>query len=218
MTADTEGLSLTVGDVTKDEQRALRRKLSLKGVVFMYVGRLVAAKGILKLLKAWRDFAGGENVSLLLVGDGPLRKKAEKFCQQYGLDKSVRFTGAVDYDNLAPYYAVANCFVIPTLEDNWSLVVPEAMACGLPILCSKYNGCWPELVHDGANGWVFDPRDRIEIVDALLRAARDRRQLAAMGKISKTIVAQHTPQDAAKAVLEACRIACGSANRSVRFN
>ena len=41
------------------------------------------------------------------------------------------------------------------LEDNWSLVVPEAMSCGLPILCTRYNGCWPELVRENENGWVF---------------------------------------------------------------
>ena len=56
---------------------------------------------------------------------------------------------------------------MPTLEDNWNLVVPEAMACGLPIACSIYNGCYPELVHEGINGKLFGPLKEKTIIEAL---------------------------------------------------
>lgn len=65
------------------------------------------------------------------------------------------------------YYGVSDVFVIPTLEDNWSLVVPEAMACRLPIACSIYNGCHPELVRKDYNGITFDPLNRQSLLDAL---------------------------------------------------
>ena len=104
------------------------------------------------------------------MGDGPERQSLEQSAKSKGLN--VRFIGPVDYDKLAPYYAAADAFIIPTLEDNWSLVVPEAMACGLPILCSKYNGCWPELVQEGRNGWVFDPLDPADTVRCLAQCAR----------------------------------------------
>ena len=77
---------------------------------------------------------------------------------------NVYFIGKVDYDNLPNYYQSADVFVIPTLEDNWSLVVPEAMASGLPILSSVYNGCYPEYVTED-NGWVFDPLDSSDFVE-----------------------------------------------------
>lgn len=75
--------------------------------------------------------------------------------------------GTVVYDTIYRYYNAADVFVIPTLEDNWSLVVPEAMACGLPVACSVYNGCYPELVHEGENGALFDPLDVKSTVKAL---------------------------------------------------
>jgi glycosyltransferase involved in cell wall biosynthesis len=80
------------------------------------------------------------------------------------------------------------------------------MACGLPILCSKYNGCWPELVQE-KNGWIFDPldpKDTFRVLDSCLQKASD---LPAMGRQSLEIVAGHTPLRAAKSIYEACLIA-----------
>lgn len=56
---------------------------------------------------------------------------------------------------------------MPTIEDNWSLVIPEAMACGLPVATSIYNGCYPELVKKDINGYVFDTYKQETILDAL---------------------------------------------------
>ena len=121
--------------------------------------------------------------------------------------KNVQLLGSVDYDKMALYYAAADVFLMPTLEDNWSLVVPEAMACGLPILTSKYNGCWPELVQDNLNGWVFDSLDPDDIYRCLGLCMTNRQRLKTMGQASTEIVSGHTPEHAARAILDACEIA-----------
>ena len=108
---------------------------------------------------------------------------------------------------MALYYAAADVFIIPTLEDNWSLVVPEAMACGLPILCSRYNGCWPELVKEGVNGWVFDPFDINDMLRVFRAASDAGDQLKKMGDRSHEIVEAHSPENAARSILSACEIA-----------
>ena len=46
-------------------------------------------------------------------------------------------------------------------------MVPEAMACGLPVACSIYNGCYPELVQEGRNGTLFDPLKGDTILNSL---------------------------------------------------
>lgn len=117
------------------------------------------------LLEAWKNhikaFPGDE---LLIVGDGPLLTAYKTI---YGEENSVRFLGGVDYSLIYKYYAISDVFVIPTLEDNWSLVVPEAMACGLPVACSVYNGCHPELVRHDVNGTTFDPLNHKSTLNAL---------------------------------------------------
>lgn len=205
MSADTEGLEAAVDAIAPPAREDLRRKLGLSGVVFLYVGRLDERKGIREMLDGWQaaGFAPGE-ASLLLVGDGPLRAELEARGSQM---EGVVFTGRVPYDDLPPYYAATDAFLITTLEDNWSLVVPEAMACALPVLSSVHNGCWPELVRP-ENGWTFVPENTNELAQRLRQAqASGRDTLAAMGKISRTIVHDYGPKNAARSIVEACEIA-----------
>lgn len=221
MAADVELLAQGTRQVAATDVQRLRGAWGAKarehetegGTVFLYVGRLIERKGITELLNAWTLFeASAESeppdsrAVLVIVGEGPERVSLEQSAKSRGLN--VRFVGSVDYDQITSYYAAADVFVIPTLEDNWSLVVPEAMACRLPILCSRYNGCWPELVQQGRNGWVFDPLDPEDSVRGLVEAAGpSRRILREMGASSQKIVEEFSPCRAAEAILEACEIA-----------
>jgi glycosyltransferase involved in cell wall biosynthesis len=214
MVADTSGLQRASQSVTGDQRRKLRNRWGDPEIVFLAVGRLVLLKGFRELLLGWEQFerSMSRKASLIVVGDGPERSQLLAQVQSAGL-RSVFFEGAVDYDQIAPFYRAADAFIIPTLEDNWSLVVPEAMACGLPILCSKYNGCWPELVREG-NGWVFDPLDSRDILRVLDSCAEKASDLPRMGQQSREIVAAHTPRHAARSIYEACLIAVSGVSRN----
>lgn len=208
MVADVEGMKQAVSDISEIETTKLKDKYGLKGIVFLYVGGLVPRKGIAELLKAWKEFASqrqSQAMTLLLVGHGQQREELEQYCESNRLN-NVRFAGAIDYDKVAPFYKSADVFIIPTLSDNWSLVVPEAMACGLPILCSKYNGCWPELVTPD-NGWVFDPHDVADTVASLEKCVQTRDALPEMGRRSLEIVGNYTGRTAAEAILKTCKLA-----------
>ena len=86
---------------------------------------------------------------------------------EYVNERSIKLLGRVDYTEIYKYYAIADVFINPTIEDNWSLVIPEAMACGLPVTTSIYNGCHTELVKEGKNGITFDTFDQASIIRAL---------------------------------------------------
>ena len=215
MAADVNGLQQNAAAVTDEQASRLTAQLDLKGVVFLFVGRLIPLKGIRELLVAWQQFGvepAEQRATLLLVGDGPQKEELQRYCDEHKI-AHVRFAGAADYDALAVYYRCADAFVMPTLEDNWSLVVPEAMACGLPILCSQYNGCWPELVTP-ANGWVFDPLAPSEVAKVLREVCLAKTRLAQMGEISKKIVSTHTAVHAARAICESAKLACRRVGRS----
>lgn len=208
MAADVKTLAERSGQITAQQIQRKRAELGLSGAVFLYVGRIIPPKGILQLLEAWKAFShevGKTKCSLLLVGGGPQETEYRAYCAETDPD-NVHFVGAVDYDLLPMYYRCADIFVMPTLEDNWSLVVPEAMACSLPILCSKYNGCWPELVRP-ENGWVFDPLDVSDTVNVLALCLSKRELLQSMGEASRRVVENHTASQAANAIMEACSIA-----------
>ena len=180
--------------LTFREKKGIEDKL-----VFLYVGRLVELKGLRQLLEAWN--IAKLDATFLIVGDGPERPVLENFCKQHGIHAV--FAGAIDYANIPIFYRTADCFIIPTLQDNWSLVVPEAMACGLPVASSIYNGCHPELVHP-ENGWTFDPYDTHRTAEILKGIVNCKNELSAMGVASRAIVASHTPQKTADAIYNAC--------------
>lgn len=130
-------------------------------VVFLYVGHLSREKGVDLLLDAFAGLEANGQVELVLVGEGELRKRAES-------QAGVRCEGFVEPAGLPPVYAAANVFVFPTLHDVWGLVVNEAMAAGLPVVCSRFAGCAVDLV-DARNGAVVDPRDKAQLVSAMKR-------------------------------------------------
>ena len=210
MVADTENLGVAVASIPAEKREALRKQWDNQETVFLAVGILNKRKGIKELLTGWSLFEKElpNKGTLVIIGDGQEKDSLQFLVADLDL-KEVRFLGTVDYNEIALYYAASDVFIMPTLEDNWSLVVPEAMACGLPVLCSKYNGCYPELIRPGENGWVFDPFDAQEIFQLLKKCTIEQQKsnLQNMGKRSKEIVSEHSPQSAAQAIYDACEIA-----------
>lgn len=168
MSADASFLRNGISSMAEADKVDLRSKLSgsyADGLIYLFVGQVAERKGVSYLLEAWlRHSAVNPHDKLLIVGSG---NQQEEFVGKYGKNSSIVFTGRVDYSEIYKYYAVADVFVIPTIEDNWSLVVPEAMACGLPVATSIYNGCHPELVHKDVNGITFDTFDKDSMLNAL---------------------------------------------------
>ena len=194
--------------ISGHEKENFRQALGLETPVFLHVGRMIKRKGVAELLRGWEVYKN-ENCrvgSLLLVGEGDELDSLKLLTEKRQL-QSVHFMGGIDYEKIACFYAVADVFILATLEDNWSLTVPEAMACGLPVACSRYDGCWPELVKNGENGIVFDPLKPEDVANSLKFFSDRQDVLKDMGKLSVDIVSEFTPQRAALAVLKACEFA-----------
>ena len=201
MCADSKGLSEQVSALSSDEKLQLKKTLVGEqgaGLVYIFVGRMIELKGVNHLLNAWNDhIVAHPNDKLLLVGEGPL---LEEYKASYS-HQSIIFTGGIDYAEVYKYYAISDVFIIPTLEDNWSLVVPEAMACGLPVACSIYNGCHPELVKKDENGITFDPLNEDNILETL--AYFHNQDLEKMGKMSIEIESEYNPEKTADNIINA---------------
>jgi glycosyltransferase involved in cell wall biosynthesis len=210
MAADVKGLAAATALLSESDRIAIRQKYGIEGVCFLYSGRLIPRKGVLELVQAWRRHETMHSTpgTLVLVGEGSEEATIRSLVSAHGL-KGVRFVGSVDHDLIHRYYGAADVFVIATLEDNWSLVVPEAMACALPILSSQYNGCCPELVHPGRNGYVFDPMQPESLAALFSICCARSAELSTMGRESQRIVSDYTPEAAAKEILRACVMARG---------
>ena len=207
--ASESNVAARAANLSELQRNEIRQRHGLNGIVFLFVGRLVEPKGVFQMLDTWKAFSTDVKdsaVTLALAGDGDQRLAIEDICKRKDLS-NVKVLGAIPYDEIHNIYAVANFLLMPTLEDNWSLVAAEAMSCGLPVINSKYNGCWPELTHEGKTGWVFDPLDPENFLNAINTAYKHRDQLDTMGNQCKEVVSHYTPESAAHAIYQACEIA-----------
>jgi len=159
---------------------------------FLTVARFVPKKNLAGLLRAYAQYvttAGETAWPLVLSGDGELRAQLGEQVEMEGLAQCVRFAGFVQYGQLPELYAGAGAFILPSLSDQWGLVVNEAMASGLPVLVSERCGCVPDLLMAGENGLVFSPIDTAGMSAALSRAANlSAGQREQMGKRSQEVV------------------------------
>jgi 1,2-diacylglycerol 3-alpha-glucosyltransferase len=176
---------------------------------FLASARFIEKKNLTRLLQAyarylklWRkpDKNGGESApavpwSLVLLGDGPLRKTLEAQLTALQLRDRVLLPGFKQYADLPAYYALAGAFIHASAVEQWGLVVNEAMASGLPVLVSNRCGCAADLVREGKNGFTFDPYNIEQLVQLMQQmSALEPKTRKAMGQESERIVADWGPR------------------------
>jgi len=107
--------------------------------IITYVSNLRPIKGHIYLLQAMRlvlrEF---ENVSLLLIGDGPLRQELTQFCEEYGLSHRVKFLGF--RNDIMDLLSLTDIFVHPSLSEANSMAVMEAMANAKAVIATNVGG------------------------------------------------------------------------------
>lgn len=112
-------------------------------MTLLSVGRLIDLKRPMYLLKTFAEIQRQteSSIELILVGDGPLRGRAESFVVEHGLEASVTFLGIVDHENMPEVYATADMFVLSSEYEGEPLVLYEAMATGLPAAVADLPSC-----------------------------------------------------------------------------
>lgn len=90
---------------------------------------------------------------MLLIGDGPERKRAEALCRELGTCEDVRFLGK--QDAVGELLAVADLYLMPSQTESFGLAALEAMACQVPVISSNAGGI-PEINIEGVTGYLSD--------------------------------------------------------------
>jgi glycosyltransferase involved in cell wall biosynthesis len=137
-------------------------------------GRLVWQKGhqdVIRAIAALRRglVPGAPDARLLLVGSGPDEGRLRRYCDELGIADAVEFRSGVPYTEMPDVYARASCMVLASLaikgwEEQFGMVLAEALAAGVPIVASS-SGAIPEVVGDSAA--LFAPGDWLEIARAV---------------------------------------------------
>jgi len=156
----------------------------------LFVGRLVARKGVSTLLQAARRLTPALGLRVIVIGEGPERPRLEAEIVREGLQGVVELRGRVSAALLLRAYQEAGVLVLPAVVDErgdtegLGVVLLEAMSCGTPVIASEIGGI-TDIVTPNQTGLLVPPGDAAALAKAIERLARDPalwRRLAEAGR------------------------------------
>jgi UDP-glucose:(heptosyl)LPS alpha-1,3-glucosyltransferase len=168
-----ENLKLAAGDLML---LTVAHNFRLKGV-----GQLITA--VSRLPKELRD-----RCHVVVAGKG-FHYPYTRLADQLGMARQIHFVGAVDVPQ--EYYSAADIYCQPTFYDPCSLTVLEALASGLPVITTRYNGAC-ELMENGREGFILDHPDDMDAFANHLKTLADPALRMAMGEAARRTALEHT--------------------------
>ncbi|OGY48537.1 MAG: hypothetical protein A3B89_00450 [Candidatus Buchananbacteria bacterium RIFCSPHIGHO2_02_FULL_40_13] len=146
-------------------------ELAADDFVVLFVGRLVARKGALDLIKAVA-LTGDEKIKLILAGGGE-QDQLEQYVKDNNLAKQIFFAGNIPHEGILNYYQAAQVFSMPSFFDKnkgdiegLGIVYLEAQINGLPVIGTDSGGI-PEAIADKVSGFVVPARDINALADKI---------------------------------------------------
>lgn len=147
--------------------------------IYLFAGKMIEKKRPDLLVEAFRKLSSvqlgdGRRAHLWIVGAGPMEKQLR--LRAAGL--SCTFLGFVNQSELPCVYAATDCLVLPSdRRETWGLVVNEALACGTPAVVSEEAGCAPDLIREGATGWLMHRGGSDHLASVMATAGANSRSL-----------------------------------------
>ena len=145
-------------------------------------------KGIEVLIKAFNILITENklDVKLVIAGGGDLKEHYEKLVEKLGIEKSVKFLGRLNHDQLPEQYSKAHVTAVPSTRrtESFSITAAESMACETPVIVSN----WPGLrvtIKDKITGLICEPKDEKDLAKQIKYLYDDPEELEKMSKASR---------------------------------
>jgi glycosyltransferase involved in cell wall biosynthesis len=180
--------------------------------VAFFAGRLEEVKGIRELIAAFGQVR--PPVRLLIAGDGPLQPFVMAAADE---TPTIQYLGRLSAAEVSSHLRRAAVLVLPSIwEENCPMIVLEARAAGAPVVCASTGGL-PEMVDDGRDGLLVDPRDASALAAAIERLIGNgalRRSMALNG--AERLEREHGPQRHRERLVAVYRTAISSRDKPPR--
>lgn len=143
-----------------------------KQITMVSVMRLMPRKQPMQLLKMFahvRSLTPGNDLRLVIVGEGPLRRRMERYLERHGLNPYVRITGRLPRSQVRDELLTASLYVAPALKESFGIAALEARCAGLPVIAHRSSGVG-EFIRDRIDGILVanDTEMEIAIADLVL--------------------------------------------------
>jgi glycosyltransferase involved in cell wall biosynthesis len=184
---------------TQPKREQIKTELNLRSKNFVFVGRLIEYKNLLRMLEAFKmaQSKTQNDWGIIILGDGEQKEELVRYIADFNI-KNISIHKGVSWDKVPYFLALGDVLVLPSYSETWGLVVNEAMACGLPVMVSEKCGCALDLVKNNENGFIFSPYSIKEMTDLFLKFMTNEVDLAKMGAVSKEIIHSYSLENVAR--------------------
>jgi len=180
--------------------------------VVLFCGKLMPIKRPQDLLTATAKLrCAGWKVKALFAGTGPLLSELTEINQAASVQEQAVFLGFLNQTEIKRAYYASDALVVCSELDNHPLVVTEAAACGLPIICSDQVGCVgpTDTVREGINALVYPCGDETALSNCIINLINDPELARQMSAASREIAATQDVSVAAEAIFQGTYEVCG---------
>jgi len=148
--------------------------IPLTNRVLISLGRVAKEKNIQELASYVKQMEQ-ENLTLLIVGDGPYLGEIQALVKSYSIEKKVVFTGMVDPEEVYKYYQLGDVFVCASNSETQGLTYIEALASGLPAVCRE-DLCLREVIENGKNGFLYKNYEEFQTAISMILQNQENKQ------------------------------------------
>ena len=194
-------------DIDYFKPEAKQRKINVPERYVFTTGRIEWTKGFDLLVSAFASVVASIDDISLLIGGGStkptrieidVRKKIDSIARELGISEKVIQIGRISNEDLPAYYAKSELVVLPSRYDLFGMVAIEALACGKPVIVSKYAGVHKIIARDF--GIVVDPLNKEELADRIIYLLRNpdiRKQMGLKGRefVERKMIWQNLAKD-----------------------
>jgi glycosyltransferase involved in cell wall biosynthesis/peptidoglycan/xylan/chitin deacetylase (PgdA/CDA1 family) len=164
---------------------------------FLTCCQMIHRKGLDVLLQACSRLTD-LNWQLTLIGSGPLRPKLEKKFHERFSAQQVIFGGEIPYEKRQEAFRQKHVFVFPSRWDGWGMVLPEALAAGLPVIATDQVISAHEFIRNGANGFIVPAENPQALTEKMEYFIHHREEIAKMGTAARRSVLDYLPEKGAE--------------------
>jgi glycosyltransferase involved in cell wall biosynthesis len=134
-----------------------------------YVGRLSAEKGVLEFAYSLSVIQKNKKGRVVIIGEGDLKDKIKEILINNKNIEKIELIGWIEHKKIPSYLNDMKLLVLPSYNEGLPSIVPEAMACGTPVLATPVGGI-PDLIKDGETGFIMDDNSPACIAENVMRA------------------------------------------------
>ena len=158
-----------------------------KRLKLVFVGQVTCRKGIHHILNAINQF-DSDQIEIAIAG---AYDQNEIWYKENCRKENVKFLGFVTRDKIVELYNSADVFVLPSLAEGMALVGLEALACGLPVVCSKYAGI-DDIIEEKKNGFICDVFEENSLIDIFNWCIKNKSKLLEMKEACRSTAEKYS--------------------------